>query len=337
MNEIQAALLALLPSKRKVTPSGWTSVNAVCCHNNGQARDTRMRGGIMINPQGGWSYHCFNCNFKAGWSPGKLLSNNTKNLFRWLGMSETDIGKLGLVVLKLKDDQPVVKKVLNFELTVRPLPDDCLSISDWIKEGCEDTDFINVIDYIVSRDGSKRGMTLDAYNWHWSAAAGYRDRVIIPFYHDGKIVGYTGRKIVDGKPKYLTDAQPGYVFNIDAQHSDRKYVIVMEGQFDAIAIDGCAVMHNDPNETQVMRLNALGREVIVVPDKDNPGAKLVKAALNNKWSASLPPWEDDIKDVADAVKRYGQLYTLTTILKYRVSGEINLHLLKKKLEGLTNE
>jgi len=326
MNEIQDTLLALLPPKRKSSPSGWTSFNAVCCHHNGDSMDTRARGGIRIDKDG-FVYHCFNCGFKAGWTPGKLLSKNTRSLFKWMGLSEIDIGKLNLVALKVVDDQPVLKKPLNFTLQEKPLPDDCLPIDTWIEEGCHDPELLAVIEYVVTT----RKMGWDWYNWHWSAADGYRDRVILPFYHDGKIVGYTGRKIKEGKPKYLTDAQPGYVFNLDAQTFDRKYVIVVEGQFDAIAIDGCAVMHNDPNETQCTRLNSLGREVIVVPDKDKPGAKLVGAAIKNKWSASLPPWEDDIKDVADAVKRYGRLYVLTTILHYRVQGEINLHLLEKKL------
>jgi hypothetical protein len=281
----------------------------------------------------GFVFHCFNCNFAAGWTPGKLLSKNTKDLFKWLGLNEFDVGKLNLLALKIKDDQPVLKKALNFELVERPLPDDCLPIDTWIAEGSQDADLLDVISYLV--DERKVGWSW--YNWHWSAAPGYRDRVIIPFYQDGKVVGYTGRKIKPGKPKYLTDSQSGYVFNIDQQHRNREYVIVVEGQFDAIAIDGVAIMTNDPNDAQVARINSLGREVIVVPDKDRPGAGLVKSAINNKWSASLPPWEDDIKDVADAVKRYGRLYVLTTILHYKVTGEINLHLLKKKLEAINNE
>ena len=333
MNEIQDSLLALLPSKRKTTPSGWTSFDAVCCHQNGSSRDTRKRGGILTNPDGGFQYHCFNCNFKAGWSPGKLLSKNSKNLFKWVGMSDSDIGKLNLIALKVKDDQPVFKTPLNFTLVEKPLPDDCLPINTWRAEGCQDPELLDVIAYLVD----ERKMGWDWYNWHWSAANGYRDRAIMKMYNNGKIVGYTGRKIKDGNPKYLTDAQQGYVFNLDAQTNDRKYVIVVEGQFDAIAIEGCAVMHNDPNDTQIMRLNTLGREVIVVPDKDKPGAKLVRAAIKNGWSASLPPWEDDIKDVADAVKRYGRLYTLTTILHYKVQGEINLHLLEKKLLNVNQE
>jgi hypothetical protein len=330
MDEIYATLTALLPPKRKQTPSGWISFNAVCCHHRGESRDDRQRGGIMPNPKGGFSYHCFNCNFKAGWTTGHLLSNNTKNLFKWLGLSVTDISKLGLVALRLKEDQTgTIKKSLNFELQDKPLPEDCKHIMKWAEEGCSDPELIAVLDYILDR-----GMSPDWYDWMWSPTGGYKDRVIIPFYFEGRTVGYTGRKIKEGKPKYLTDAQPGYVFNLDSQGYDRQYVIVVEGQFDAIAVDGVAVMHNDPNETQCARINALGKEVIVVPDKDRPGAKLIKAAIDNKWAVSMPPWEEDIKDVADAVKKYGRLYTLLTILQYREANEIKIQLLKKKLESL---
>jgi hypothetical protein len=332
VNDIQTTLLALLPSSKKATPSGWISFNSVCCHHRGEKSDTRKRGGVMPGTDGSWTYHCFNCNFKAGWSPGKLLSRNTKDLFKYLGMTDIDIGKLNLVALRVKDDQPIYSKPLNFELKEKELPAGTMSVIDWINTAYTPDiaeDIGRIVEYIVGR-----GMDLYWYDWMWSPAPGYIDRVLIPFYHEGKLVGYTGRKTTEGKPKYLTDAQPGYVFNIDAQTADRKYVIVVEGQFDAIAIDGCAIMHNDPNDTQIMRLNALGREVIVVPDRDRPGANMIKSAIKNNWSASLPPWEDDIKDVADAVKRYGRIYTLLTILKYRVHGEINLNLLKRKLENV---
>ena len=249
-------------------------------------------------------------------------------------MNDSDIGKLNLAALKIKDDQPVLKKALTLTLNERELPEGAMTVLEWINTGyLPDVaeDIGKIVEYIMGR-----GMDLDWYNWMWSPAPGYVDRVLIPFYQEGKIVGYTGRKITDGKPKYLTDSQSGYVFNIDAQTHDRKYVIVVEGQFDAIAIDGVGIMTNEPNDTQVARLAALGREVICVPDRDNPGSKMLKHAIKNNWSASLPPWGDDVKDVADAVKKYGRLYTLTTILHYKVAGEIKINLLKKKLENLND-
>jgi hypothetical protein len=331
VNDIQSALLTLLPSKRKLTSGGWTSFNAPCCHHRGERQDEKLRGGIRVENDG-FVYHCFNCGFAAGWTPGKILSKNTKSLFQWIGMNEIDIGKLNLAALKIKDDQPVLKKALNLVLLEKPLPDECKSINEWVQEGCQDPDLTAVIEYVLDR-----GMQYDWYNWHWSAAPGFRDRIIIPFYQDGKVVGYTGRKVKPGNPKYLTDSQSGYVFNLDRQGWNRQYVIVVEGQFDAIAIDGVAIMTNEPNDAQIARLTALNKEIIVVPDRDRPGAKMLKSAMTNGWSASLPPWGDDVKDVADAVKKYGRLYVLATILHYRVSGEIKINLMKKKLEALRDE
>lgn len=325
MNEILSTLLTLLPPNRKNTSGGWTSFNAVCCHHRGEKPDSRKRGGIKTESDA-WTYHCFNCGFKAGWSPGKLLSSNTKNLFKWLGLGDTDIGKLGLVALKYQENMPRPDKVLNFTLKDIALPEDSRLLVDWINAG---EDVTAPLEYILHR-----GMEIDWYDWMWSPAPGYKDRLLIPFYQDGRVVGYTGRKLTDGKPKYLTESQSGYVFNLDRQVRDRQYVIVVEGQFDAIAIDGVAIMTNEPNDAQVARLQALGREIICVPDKDRPGAKMLKHAIKNNWSASLPPWADDVKDVADAVKKYGRLYVLATILHYRVSGEIKINLMKKKLENI---
>lgn len=330
MNEIQAALLAILPPSRKTTPSGWISFNSLCCHHRGESRDTRKRGGVLTDPKGGFIYHCFNCQFTCGWTFGYLLSENTKTLFRWSGLNDIDIGKLNLYALKVKEDHPIEKLDISFDLNERPLPEDCLPINTWISEGAQDPELMEVISYLID----ERKVNWNWYKWHWSAANGYKDRVILPFYNNGKIVGYTGRKIKPGKPKYLTQSQPGYVFNLDAQVPERQYVIVTEGQFDAIAIDGVAIMHNEPNKTQCARINALGKTVIVVPDRDRPGAKMIQPALDNNWNVSIPPWDEDIKDVADAVKKYGRLYTLTTILHYQESNRIKIQLLKKKLEGM---
>lgn len=334
MSLIDQELSLFLPPKRKQTPSGWISFNAVCCHHRGESPDDRKRGGVLMNPAGGFQYHCFNCGFKAGWTKGKLLSNNTKQLFRWMNMPDDKINELVLAAMREKEDIPILRKEIDLTLVEKPLPDDCMSIGDWVREGCQDPDLVNVISYILGR-----GMKYEWYNWHWSAAPGWRDRVIVPFYNDGKIVGYTGRKIKEGKPKYLTEGQGTYVFNIDAQRDDRKYVLVLEGQFDAIAVDGVAVMSNELNEAQIMRLRMLGKEIIIVPDHDKPGAKLIQTALDNDWSISVPDWGVDengvpVKDAAKAVELYGRVYTLLTILENRETNKIKIELEKKKLERL---
>lgn len=328
MNLVQAGVQAALPSNRKATSGGWVSFNAPCCVHRGEGVDKRKRGGVLFTDTG-FTYSCFNCGFKAGWQPGKLLSKNTKDLFHWMGMPDDDINKLILETLREKDAIPVASKVLSFELKDIALPDECLPVMTWIDEGCEDEKLLNIVEYILGR-----GLTLTDYNWYWSSATGYTDRVFIPYYYQGKVVGWNGRKIRDGAPKYLKTAQNGYVFNLDAQTNDRAFVLVMEGEFDAISIGGVAIMSNNPNATQCARINALAREVIVVPDRDQAGAMMLGAAIENGWRVSLPPWEDDIKDVNDAVKRYGKVYTLASILHYKESNKIKIELHKKKLERL---
>lgn len=331
MTEIQTALHTLLPPKRKLTPSGWTSFNAVCCHNRGESKDNRQRGGMLLNNDGGFQYHCFNCNFKAGWTPGHLITKNTKNLLKWMGMTDDEITRLSLNALQLKENQPNQSKKINYTLEEKRFPEMTLSLKEWVDSNLDkdiEKELVEIFKYI-----DYRGMKFDWYPWHWSYAQGYRDRILIPFYHEGKLVGWTGRKITDGKPKYLTDSQPGYVFNLDVQTYDRKYAILVEGPFDAIAIDGMAVLHNEPNTTQCTRINSLSKEIIVVPDRDRAGAKMIQTAIDQEWSVSLPPWDSEIKDVADAVRKYGRLYTLMSILEFKETNIIKKQLLKKKLEN----
>jgi hypothetical protein len=331
MNLIQARIQSALPSRRKKTPAGWEAFNSICCHHRGHRADRKRRGGVMFTSNG-FTYSCFNCQFKAGWTLGHLLSKNTRSLMSWLNISDDEIKKLALEAVRQKDESTFVDKKLSFDLEPKSLPNNCKTIKQWLEEGCQDLALLEVIDYLF-----ERGLQLDWYDWMWSAEAGYRDRVVIPYYFEGQIVGWTARLIRNSTPKYITKSQPGIVFNLDEQTNDRQFVIVVEGPIDAITIGGVAITHNDPGEVQISRINSLGREVIVVPDRDEAGTTMIDAAIEQNWSVSLPDWGNDVKDVADAVKKYGKIYTLFTILKYREHGEIKLTIAKRKIINATKE
>ena len=91
LNIISDFIKGILPTKKKTTPSGWTSFNAPCCVHNGESSDTRGRGGLTANPDGSVSFHCFNCNFKASYQPGRHLTFKFRKLLKWLGADDTDI------------------------------------------------------------------------------------------------------------------------------------------------------------------------------------------------------------------------------------------------------
>jgi DNA primase len=157
-----------------------------------------------------------------------------------------------------------------------------------------------------------------------------RRGIIIPFTYRDQVVGWTKRFLDDRNPRYLSDAQPGYVFNVDSIKDSWTQVIVTEGIFDALSIGGVAVMHNDINDAQARLIRNLGKEITVVPDQDKTGLDLIDRAMELGWAVSIPDW-GDCKDVNDAVIKYGHLATLITIMQSRETSRIKIELRKRQL------
>ena len=331
MNIVFDALQVYLPAKRKQTPSGWLAFNAPCCEHNGTTPDTRQRGGLIANADEGVSFHCFNCGFKTSWRNGRNLSFKMKKFMRWLNVPDDTITKLALQVLQTKTDSTGHRTFITLPKFVsKELPPKSKPIHEWadykaLEPGGIDKDLFKVLEYIAARK-----LNLNDYDFYWTPEAGYRDRLIIPFYYREKVVGYTARKVVESKVKYLSEQQPGYVFNIDEQTDDRKYVVAVEGPIDAIAIDGVALLGSEIKEQQTALLNSLGKHVIVVPDRDEAGQKLVYDAMEAGWSVSMPDWSQDIGDANDAVRKYGRLHTLYSIVKNAEESQLKIKLRMKK-------
>ena len=306
MSLIIDTVSAFLPPKRKHTPSGWTSFDAVCCHHNGNSPDKRKRGGIMITD--GVTYHCFNCGFKASWQPGRTLSVKFKKLLKWLNVPDDTVNKCVFAAMRDREDPAHQHYELQLPRFLdKALPLGTRPLREWLNEDSEP--LIAILEYLMSR-----GFALDDYPWHWTDEEGFSNRLIVPFYYQNRLVGWTARLLRDGRPKYISEQQPGYVFNLDRQTSDRKFVIVTEGPLDAIGIDCCAVMTNEIGPQQALLLKQLQREVIVVPDRDPAGVKMAEQAIELGFTVSLPDWPNEIKDINDAVKTMGRLATLNLIM-----------------------
>lgn len=321
MSAITAELLSYLPFKRKQTASGWTSFDAPCCVHNGESQDTRQRGGFISHGNAGFSYHCFNCGFKTSWQPGRSISPKNKKFFRWLNVPDSKVNEWTLDALKTLDHEGA-GKYQHQGFLEKALPLDSMPLEQAVLEYEE---AVACLEYVIDR-----GHELEDCNWQWSPMPGYRDRLIIPFYHEKKCVGYTARRVTNAKPKYLSESQTGYVFNVDRQNYANRVVLVTEGPFDALAINGVALLTNIPNEQQTAIINSLGKTVIAVPDRDHPGMSLVKSAIDNNWMVAIPPWEDDVKDVSEAFKRYGRLFTLKSILDTATDSRVKAELFMKR-------
>lgn len=317
MGLIADTLLQYLPGKRKQTPSGWISFNAPCCD------DKRQRGGFIINGGDAVSFHCFNCQFKASWQPGRPVSQKMSKLMRLLNISDATINQLRLEALRLNDHSPTsVQSIIpKFEPRALPLESELItSLLDHIPDK-----LVPVLEYLHSRN-----LYLEDYPFYWTPKIGFSNRVIIPFLKDNVIVGYTARTIGDAKPKYISEQQPGYVFNLDRQHNNREFVICCEGPIDAISIDATALMGAEIKDSQNWLLKQLGKEIILVPDRDHEGPKTVEQALEYGWSVSMPNWPDGVKDVNDAVCKLGRLATLWLIVSAKESNNLKIQLRAKQ-------
>jgi len=325
---------SLLPPRTKASPSGWTSFNAPCCHHRGHKQDTRKRAGVRFDGDS-IVYNCFNCKFSTGWQPGSQFGEKMKTLARWMNADEDTVKRFIFEAMKTESANYVpAESQSRIEFTDKPLPEGSMLLSEWaalieknVQKEIED-DFVAILQYLINR-----GYTdpLD-HNFYWTPISSYKDRVIIPFIWQGRIVGNTARKIKDGKLKYLSDQHPHFVFNFDQQLDNQKYIFVTEGPFDALAVNGVGLLTNEIADQQSRIINSLGSEVIVIPDQDRAGLQLFDQAAELNWSIAVPNWEDDVKDVAEAVQRYGAIFVVVDAINTAHRGPIKIAIARQKLE-----
>lgn len=274
----------------KKSRKGWITRNCMLCVHRGHSADKRGRFGLVNEPHS-MAIHCFNCRFKAKFEQGKKMSKDFSWFLNTIGVPPDDVRKLKFQAFRERD---TLGRKTDVKLTGDPrdkwvemeLPQGSKPISEHLNNGCEDRNFLKVASYCV-----ERGLDISEMMWTPDTELGMNKRVLMPFYYDGKVVGYSGRLYKDDFPKhmrkYLNVVPDDFVYNLDSQNYDRPFVIVYEGVIDAYLCDGISPM-GTINDTQVALINSLGKRVIVCPDRDTEGQALIDVALKNQWEVSSP-------------------------------------------------
>lgn len=323
---------------KKTTPSGWVSFNAPCCsHVDASHRADRLkRGGLKISSDG-VAYHCFNCGFSTVWKQGKPLSRKFQSLLSWLGVDNEDILKIKNAIWRqnLETEEDTIKSLLKPKRKIQSklvfpsvnLPEDARTIEDIIISGNASQEELNKILYLESRGVFVLDRLSNFYSSN-SKTDGMNERVIIPCYWNNfyytesgnkvdnwDIVGYIGRTVNNHRYRYFNVKVPkDYIFNTEVIKPEHKFLIVSEGPFDAIALNGISLLGNKCSETQANWINSQNKDVYVVPDRDGKESFLTKNALKYGWNVATPDWDQSVKDGADAAKKYGQIFAITTVL-----------------------
>jgi DNA primase len=98
-----------------------------------------------------------------------------------------------------------------------------------------------------------------------------------------------------------------------------------------MSVDGVAVSGAEVSDQQAELIDRLQREVVVVPDSDKTGRRLIERAIELGWTVSFPVWQETCKDINEAVVRYGKLFVIKAILAARETSKLKIELKKKKL------
>jgi DNA primase len=238
-----------------------------------------------------------------------------------LGVDENERQRAVVEALRIKDTVVIEEEVDEPEFTIefpeRDLPQDCVPLTQAPAE---------LLEYAQLRQ-----MPVEELLWSDTKPARMYKRIIIPCTWQGRVIGSTARAADnETKPKYFNNYESNYVYGIDRQIPGGKFSVVCEGIIDALTIGGVATLTNRCNDTQAQIIDTLGREIVLVPDRDKAGQKLIDDALEYGWSVSFPEWEADVKDINAAVIRYGRLFTLKSIIDAKQTNRLKINLMRKR-------
>lgn len=316
----------------KSSRKDWLSRNCPLCTHRGHSADKRGRFGLKVEQGQTIAMHCFNCSFKAKYARGTLVSKDFAWFMETIGVPKEDVKKIKFQSFREKEAGEIYDDV---KITEDPrgkwkeveLPPDSYSIATWAEHGCEDKFYLKVAEYCL-----ERGLRPTDMFWTPDKEHSMNKRVLMPFYYNDNIVGYSGRYYMDSPAKiirrYLNLTPEDYIYNLDSQKIDRPFMLLTEGVIDAYLCGGVSPM-GTMNQAQIDILNTYGKRIIVVPDRDSDGGALVDIALDNGWEVSFPNWDNDIKDMGKAAQVYGRLLAVRSAIDSAVSNPMKIRLSRK--------
>jgi hypothetical protein len=299
---------------------GWANTKCMAC-NDHSPRGGFYHDGIYT------SYSCFNCGVKFKYEEGSgKLSRNAKDILADFGITREDLRELtSSIFLAQKEEKNItLESLTKVSLFTREVafPDRTKPLLSEGNELLQEP----ILEYLISRKIDPLEHQL-----YYSLDSKMLRRVIIPFWRDNKLIYWQARSIdKDVKPRYLNCVvtKEAVMFNYDQLYSyDDAPLFITEGVFDALAVNGMAIMGAGLNEAKIEVLKRSKRRKIFVVDRDEPGEKLAKSALDNGWEITFV----DVRanDINDSIIKFGRPFTAYSLLKNATSKH-------NKLQSYTN-
>lgn len=301
----------------KTSTGGFCSTKCPICN------DYQARLGIKFE-HGSIGANCFNCGFKTIYTEiDGRISKKFRTLLIGFNIDEVDIDKcLATSFFSRKkiteaDITLKVLKQLNLNTPQVEMPAGAILLKTAPASECK----TQILKYLADRK-----FTEDSYTWYYVPATysddSFKNRIIIPYYRNGKLIYWQARSINPFvKKRYLNCEVPkaAVMFGYDELYSwTNKPLFITEGVFDAIAIGGVCILGSSLSAEALSILKKTKRRVIFVIDKDHNGKRLAEQVISEGWELTFAPPETD--DINDAFVKRGKLFTVYYIMTNTVRG-----------------
>ena len=318
MQSVQDLIISKISLGRE-SSLGFRSVICQCCN------DYKERGAFKITPTE-VIYNCFNCSTKATYnSSDNKISKKFKKILQDFGISKDEIdkvdGSLRLEGLRLlKNETPAISldsiKQISFYTPEVNLPENSVRVGS---VNCDNLITQRISNYLTE----ERALTINSYPFYYCNDIKYKNRIIIPYFKYDKIIYWQARTMVKSEiPRYRNCEVPksAIIFNVDELTKfSNDPLFVCEGVFDAIHLNGIALLGGTISEVQLELLKKSKRPLIFVIDKDQVGKSLGFKVLKEKLGSITIP--DGVGDVTDKIKREGKSWTIYSLIRGQIYDE----------------
>ena len=293
----------------RVAHTGFHHCVCDVCHDHTDRGGFKFQGGEV-------GYNCFNCGAAGRYVENSgELTKKFRKILNVFGISDEDIDKeIGKAFFTKNTESETIslsdvqqkKEKKNYLITPEvELPKGAMLLGSTDK-GVQVQE--RIIEYLLSRK-----IDPAAYPFYFTLDPKRLNFVIIPFYRNGKIIYWQGRNYTNGSSKKdrwdnCTEPKENIIFNFDELFRGSGPLFVSEGVFDALPLNGIALIGSKINEAKIEILKKSRRELIFVIDKDKNGRMVAEKALENGWKITFAPQFTD--DVNKSIITYGKCWTI---------------------------
>lgn len=292
----------------KPISTGWEVCRCPLCN------DYKDRGGFKFEDNN-IVYSCFNCSKKTVYEEfGGKISRNFRQVLNAFGIEDEDINRVvnSVMFSKKEENKTITLEKLTKVSTATPtiqLPSKTFQLG-------HHPEFLDYQEKLVKYLDDRK-VDLNKYDFFFSLEPKLVNRVIIPYYRNGHLIYWQARSIDDTEKKRYDNAsapRTTIMFNIDQLMSYSNLpLFVCEGVFDAMMVDGVALLGSTINASKAELLSKSKRRLVFVIDKDNNGKVLAEDVLERGWEITFSP--EGSADLNESVRRFGNSWTNYELVK----------------------